>query len=79
MELLVAVELDRVHERITGEFAPDRPVLAVLFEVFLQAVDIRCSWRIPIQVITGPSSLNTPLGRTCPTTASACPRQRART
>ena len=24
------------------------------------------SWRIPIQVITGPSSLKTPLGRTCP-------------
>lgn len=33
---------------------------------FFRLIHIRCSWRTPIQVITGPSSLKAPLGRTCP-------------
>ena len=33
---------------------------------FFRLVHIRCSWRAPIQVITGLSNLTAPFGRTCP-------------
>ena len=46
-----------------------RPVTAcagVASKRFLRLVHIRCSWRMPIQVISGPSSRKPPLGRTWP-------------
>ena len=64
---LAAVELGWFHEQIAGRSAHRSPGAGgAASRCSFRLVHIRRSWRIPIQVITGPSSRKAPLGRTCP-------------
>jgi hypothetical protein len=42
------------------------PATGPLSRCLFRLAQFRCSWRIPIQVISGPSSRNAPFGFTCP-------------
>ena len=54
------------HAHADWRYRPVTACAGVASKRFLRLVHIRCSWRMPIQVISGPSSRKPPLGRTWP-------------